>query len=135
MRARAHTHTHTPTQVAARALKTLQEIEATAVESKKLDPAAVLVILKALLSEDNTPEQGDGIEGRKGMAKACDYLCSLCSTMISNKNFDEGSWERAVVPYLKPFLGDDSASGTCEMLLERCFKATRPRESQVSPPV
>ena len=112
--------------VAERAHKTLKQIEGTAIESKQMDTEAVLKALHDSMGEAALA----AAKAMPGWTTAETHACSLCSILISNRNFEVADWEGVVAGTLAGFLEGHGAKKIAENLREACFKETRPRDVQ-----
>jgi len=116
--------------VAARCIKTLNNIESSAAEfeaAKTMEPEQLVAMLNDALKTACPAVNLDD----PTLKVVIEYVATTISAMIAGMFFDEKDWSlQAVCPYLAPFLSLPDAQAVCKTVYMQCYKKCVPKETQ-----
>ncbi|EKX48372.1 hypothetical protein GUITHDRAFT_68804, partial [Guillardia theta CCMP2712] len=108
--------------VAGKTLKTLLGIEEAAIESRQLNPEAVLEIWGSVFPATDPSEKKLGYE------EAVAHVCKVCSSLITDRNFEHATWREVLEEHMKPFA--PIAQEASDQLRDLCYRESRPKVAE-----
>jgi elongation factor 3 len=120
--------------VAARALKTLRNIEesaATFEASKTMEPEQVVGIINDAIKTHVVDNWSKWLANDAAMRMTVEYMGVMLSGMIAGMLFEEDTWKfQAMCPYLAPFMSESEAVAVCKTVHGQCYLSCVPKETQ-----